>query len=86
MNVTVKLPDELCRQAQHRAVDENKSLSAWLADLVRRSLEQAQNDKKQIKSWCDAFSSDYPESFYEKNLPLEDRKAETIRNLNFLDR
>ena len=34
MNVTLKLPDDLCREARHRAVDESKSLSAWIADLV----------------------------------------------------
>ena len=83
MNVTVKLPDELCKQARHRAVDENKSLSAWLADLVRRSLEQTQNDKGRVKNWCDAFSSDHPDSFYEKELPLEDRKSGTVRVFDF---
>ena len=31
---TLKLPDDLCREAWHRAVDESKSLSAWIADLV----------------------------------------------------
>ena len=86
MNVTVKLPDELCKQARHRAVDENKSLSAWLADLVKRSLECTHYDKEeQTRNWCDAFIYDYPDSFYEKDLPVEDRKAETIRDFNFLD-
>lgn len=86
MNVTVKLPDELCKQARHRAIDENKSLSAWLADLVRCSLEQNQNDAKQARHWCDAFSDDYPDSFYKKELPLEDRKAGTVRIFDLLDK
>ena len=85
MNVTVKLPEELCRQARYRAVDENKSLSAWLADLLKRSLEQTQNDKGQAKNWCDAFSNEYPDSFYEKELPPEDRKAGTVRVFNFFN-
>jgi len=38
MNVTLKLPDELCREARHRAVDESKSLSAWVTDLVARAV------------------------------------------------
>jgi hypothetical protein len=38
MNVTLKLSDELCREARHRAVDESKSLSAWVADLVARAV------------------------------------------------
>ena len=83
MNVTVKLPDELCKQARHRAVDENKSLSAWLADLIRHSLEHTPDDKLKTKNWCDAFSSDYPDSFYEKELPLEDRKAGSVRVFDF---
>jgi hypothetical protein len=38
MNVTLKLPDELCREARHRAVDASKSLSAWVTDLVAREV------------------------------------------------
>ena len=38
MNVTVSLEDELCRLARHRAVDEGKSLSSWLAGVIRREL------------------------------------------------
>lgn len=38
MNITLKLPDDLCREARHRAVDESKSLSAWVADLVAREV------------------------------------------------
>ena len=40
MNVTLKLPDDLCREARHRAVDESKSLSAWIADLVAAKVRQ----------------------------------------------
>lgn len=83
MNVTVKLPDELCKQARHRAVDENKSLSAWLADLIRQSLEQTQNNEERPKNWCDAFSDDHPDSFYEKELPMEDRAAGNVRVFDF---
>ena len=85
MNVTVKLPDELCKQARHRAVDENKSLSAWLADLVRCSLEhdEGKYNKEFTKSLCDAFSTHHAESVYEKELPLEDRKAGSVRTFDF---
>ncbi len=38
MNVTITLDDELCREARHRAVDEGKSLSSWLAGLVRKEV------------------------------------------------
>ena len=41
MNVTITLDDELCREARHRAVDEGKSLSSWLAGLVRQEVRKA---------------------------------------------
>jgi hypothetical protein len=81
MNVTVKIPDDLCRKARHCAVDENKSLSAWLADLVKEKLESTSRPAQ--KSWSDAFS-DYPESFYEQDLPLENRSEGTVRETDFL--
>lgn len=40
MNVTLKIPDELCRKARHRAVDANKSLSGWVADILERELNE----------------------------------------------
>jgi len=33
VDVTIKLPGDFCRKARHRAVDESKSLSAWVAGL-----------------------------------------------------
>lgn len=38
MNVTLKLSDSLLKEARHRAVDDNKSLSAWMAALLEREL------------------------------------------------
>jgi hypothetical protein len=38
VNVTIKLDDALCREARHRAVDADLSLSGWIADLVRERL------------------------------------------------
>lgn len=77
MNVTISLPDDLCKRARHRAVDEEQSLSAWLASLVARELSSPA--QAHPRTWIDAFSSEQPEWFYEKELPLEDRKAGTIR-------
>lgn len=83
MNVTVKLPDELCRQARHRAVDEAKSLSAWLASLVERELSTPPSAEAPPRTWIDAFSSEQPDWFYEKELPLKDRKAGSVRQSVF---
>ncbi len=41
MNVTITLDEELCREARHRAVDEGKSLSSWMAGLVRKEVRKA---------------------------------------------
>ena len=79
MNVTITLPDDLCKRARHRAVDEEKSLSAWLAKLVARELYTSSPAQEHPRTWIDAFSSEQPEWFYEKELPLEDRKAGAIR-------
>jgi len=35
MNVTIKMDDQLCREARHRAVDRGLSLSAWIAEVLR---------------------------------------------------
>jgi hypothetical protein len=34
VNVTIKLDDTLCREARHRAVDADLSLSGWIAELI----------------------------------------------------
>ena len=38
MNVTLKISEEVCRQAKHRAVDEGLSLSGWVTVLIAREL------------------------------------------------
>lgn len=38
MNVTLKIDDELCRKARHRAVDADMSLSKWVAQVVEKEL------------------------------------------------
>ena len=38
VNVTIKIEDELCREARHRAVDRGISLSGWIANVLRKEL------------------------------------------------
>jgi hypothetical protein len=70
MNVTVKISDQLCREARHRAVDESKSLSAWLADLIKRELqnspERSSRNLSEILSDPDTANQDF-------ELPKRDR-------------
>jgi len=84
MNVTLKLPDELCKAARHRAVDEEKSLSAWMAGLVEKELEKPVVKVPKPLTWGEAMSvKGMPDWFYEKDFPLEDRKSMKIREFNF---
>lgn len=84
MNVTVKLPDALVREARHRAVNCSQSLSAWLATLVQRELAAPETGKEEPKTWIEALTvPGMPESFYEKDFPLPDRKATRHREFTF---
>jgi hypothetical protein len=38
MNVTLKIRDDVLREARHRAVDQNLSLSAWTTQLILKEL------------------------------------------------
>ncbi len=78
MNVTLKLPDELCILARHRAVDESKSLSGWIADLVAESLKK---DTKTAPVTLLALLGD--ESLAEGDLELPDRRKQLHRSVEF---
>ncbi len=85
MNVTLKLPDELVREARHLAVNQSKSLSAWLASLVRRELATESNTvTENAKSLMEALAvPGMTESFDEKDFPLPDRKETKHRKFTF---
>jgi hypothetical protein len=86
MNVTLKLPDDVVREARIRAVHDSKSLSAWMADLVRRELgaEQDISKPKAPQSLFEAMQvPGMPDWFYEKEFPLPDRNAEREREFQF---
>ena len=38
MNVTIKISEQLGREARHRAVDAGESLSGWVARLIQKEL------------------------------------------------
>ena len=83
MNVTLKLPDDLCKAARHRAVDAEKSLSAYMVELLERDLEKSEGKAVRPKTWMDAFSGDEDDPYLEMDFPLEDRKAMKIREFDF---
>jgi hypothetical protein len=50
VNVTIKLDDALCREARHRAVDADLSLSGWITQLIRERLGLAPVDGRPAKT------------------------------------
>jgi len=78
MNVTLKLPDELCRKARHRAVDEYKSLSAWIAELIEREL--ASRSAQKPVSLAQALGD---EALANIDLLIPDRRTRTVREPEF---
>jgi hypothetical protein len=84
MNVTLKLPDELVREARHRAVNQSQSLSAWMADLVRRELAAPDSPERKPKTLIEALTvPGMPDSFYEKEFLLPDRSETKHREFSF---
>ncbi len=84
VNVTLKLPDVLCREAKHRAIDESKSLSAWVAGLVERELAAGKEPSPQPRTLIEALSlKDAPAWFYMREFILEDRSAGKVREFSF---
>jgi len=45
-NVTLRLDEAVLRKARHAAVEEDKSLSEWVADLVERETSDRQRKEK----------------------------------------
>lgn len=41
MNVTLRIPDKLGKRAKHLAVDEGKSLSALMTELLEQKLDSS---------------------------------------------
>ena len=78
MNVTLKLPDELCKAARHRAVDESKSLSAWMAELVKREL--AEKRKPEGKTLAELLADPATSG---KDFELPERKNDVERKIDF---
>jgi hypothetical protein len=48
MNVTIKISDQICRDARHRAVDAGRSLSGWITDVIRTELSRPALKKPQM--------------------------------------
>ncbi len=84
MNVTVKLPDDLVREARNLASDEKKSFSSLVGELLRREVDARSKQIEERPSLVEALAlPDMPNWFYEKDFPLEDRKSGPVREFSF---
>lgn len=79
MNVTLKIDDELCRKARHRAIDVDLSLSKWVTRVIEKELE-AQSTKDEERTMHDMLAAEDGRGFEEF---LPDRKAEIERQIDF---
>ncbi|MGK0185725.1 MAG: hypothetical protein ACI9R3_001504 [Verrucomicrobiales bacterium] len=77
MNVTLKLPDDLCNEVRHRAVGQSKSLSQWVADLLQREISRSHPERKSLlERLGDSATAD-------RDFELPDRQLEKDRPVEF---
>lgn len=75
MNITIKINDELAKQARHEAVDDGLSLSGWVAKLINEKL----TGKLTERSLLEALGN---EDLADVNLDFP-RSDSTARELSF---
>ncbi len=55
--LTLEIDEQLLDRAHRRAVNENKSVPAWVAELLRRALDEAEDyeqDRRRALQYLDA--------------------------------
>lgn len=85
MTVTLHIADDLVAEAQHRAGNQNRSLSALVEEILRRELAIPSSNTGQPATWMDAFSGDAEDEFLQRDVPLPDRKTLQAREMNLED-
>ena len=79
MNVTLRIDDELGKDAKHRAVDAGMSLSKWVAELIKKDVEKAKEEEKSV-SLAEAMQNDIFEGgdreIHFENSALESREIQ----------
>jgi hypothetical protein len=84
MNVTLKLPDDLVREARHLAIDEGTSLSAVVADLLSRKLNERRTPPRKAPGLAESLLlPEEPAWFAESGFPLEERGSVPFRGTPF---
>ena len=76
MNVTIKIDEDLCKEARHQAVDKGLSLSGWIAKVLQKELASGGDDQVGLMA---ALAMEEGE---EKDFEIP-REASGARDLNF---
>jgi predicted transcriptional regulator len=56
-NITLKIDDQLLTRVRHLAIDENTSVSAWVAALIERTLNEADVYEQTRREAIDALQA-----------------------------
>jgi|GEM_PF-1264558 len=84
MNVTLKLPDELVREARHLAIDENTSLSMLVSELLDERIKKKKSLPPKAPNLADSLLlPEEPEWFGQKGFPLPTRDDVPLRATPF---
>ncbi len=57
--ITLKLDEQLLTRIRHLAVDENQSVSAWVATLIQKSLNEADHYEQARREAIDVLDAGF---------------------------
>lgn len=84
MNVTLKLPDQIVREARHLAIDEKTSLSALVETLLRERIEKKRSRPQKAPNLAESLLlPEEPEWFAKSGFPLLNREVVPLRATPF---
>lgn len=84
MNVTLKLPDALVREARHLAIDEKSSLSALVSELLDARLKAKKQPAQKAPNLAESLLlPEEPEWFSKTGFPLLNRDVVALRATPF---
>lgn len=58
-NITLKIDDQLLNRVRHLAVDENKSVSAWVSALIEKTLNETDEYEQARREAIDTLNKGF---------------------------
>ncbi|MCZ6872680.1 MAG: CopG family transcriptional regulator [bacterium] len=58
-NITLKIDDQILTRIRHLAVDENKSVSAWVSALIEKTLNETDQYEQARREAIDALNKGF---------------------------